>query len=464
MCVPASPWPADHHEEKLGAAQQSLIAPPGRCALKPLAMAEPTHPFQIANFRFYWASRFSMTIAQNAMIIVIGWQTYTIARETMGPSAAAAQLGLIGLLQFVPLFFSTPITGWVADRFDRRWICRATVSLQIACALILTVVTYAGAMTLPVLFGVAIVLGFGRAFGGPAFSALAPNLVPRAVLPTAIALSSISWQVGTIIGPALGGIAYAAAPFAAYALATALFITGFTCLMMIGPVPRTVIPGKAHPLRQIADGLAYVGQNKLVLGTITLDLFAVFLAGTTALLPIYAHDILKVGPVGLSLLASAPAVGASATAIFFSFRPIKTNVGPKMLWAVMVYGTATIVFGVSQTMALSLAALAIAGAADMFSVYIRQSLIQLHTPDDKRGRVGAVSQLTISASNELGEAESGFLAAALGPVGAVLVGGGGAIIVTILWTFLFPSIRRARTFDPSEDLPDPDTIKMEAVT
>lgn len=412
-------------------------------------MASATHPFQITNFQFYWAARFSMTIAQNAMIIVIGWQTYTIAREAMGPSAAAAQLGLIGLLQFLPLFLSTPITGWVADRFDRRWIARATVAMQVICALTLSLVTYAESMTLPVLFTVAVALGFCRAFAGPAFSALAPNLVPRAILPTAIALSSISWQVGTIIGPAIGGIAYSIAPFSAYGLAAMLFMVALGGLMLIGPVPRTVIPGKGHPLRQIMDGLVYVGENKLVLGTITLDLFAVFLAGTSALLPIYAHDILRVGPVGLSLLASAPAVGASITAIFFSFRPIKHNVGPKMLWAVLVYGTATIVFGLSQTMAISLAALAIAGAADMFSVYIRQSLIQLHTPDDKRGRVGAVSQLTISASNELGEAESGFLAAALGPVGAVLVGGGGAIVVTILWTYLFPSIRRARTFDPA---------------
>ncbi|OQW72840.1 MAG: MFS transporter [Proteobacteria bacterium ST_bin13] len=426
-------------------------------------MTTPTHPFQIDNFVYYWAARFTMTIAQNAMIIVIGWQTYTIARESMGPSGAAAQLGLIGLLQFLPLFFSTPITGWVADRFDRRWITRATVTLQILCALALALVTYAGTMTLPVLFSVAVALGFCRAFAGPAFGALAPNLVPREILPTAIALSSISWQVGTIIGPALGGMAYAWAPYAAYALATALFTAALICLMLIGPVPRTTIPGKAHPLRQIADGLAYVGQNKLVLGTITLDLFAVFLAGTTALLPIYAHDILKVGPFGLSLLASAPAVGASVTAIFFSFRPIKHNVGPKMLWSVMVYGSATIIFGLSQVMALSLAALAVAGAADMFSVYIRQSLIQLYTPDDKRGRVGAVSQLTISASNELGEAESGFLAAALGPVGAVLIGGGGAIVVTILWTYLFPSIRRAKSFDPAANTPEDLPKEMEAI-
>lgn len=418
-------------------------------------METPPHPFRIANFRAYWAARLMMTLAQNGMIIVIGWQTYTIARQTMAPSAAAAQLGLIGLLQFIPLFVTTPITGWVADRFDRRWIARITVSLQIACALTLALVTYEGTMTLPVLFTVAVVLGLGRAFSGPAFGALAPNLVPQAVLPTAIALSSISWQAGAIAGPAIGGYAYAIAPYAAYALATVLFALALVCLFLIGPVARSVPVGKAHPLRQIADGLTYVFQNKLVLGAITLDLFAVFLAGTSALLPIYAHDILKVGPRGLSELAAAPAVGAALVAVIFSIKPLKHNVGPRMLVSVLIYGTATIVFGISTSMPLSLIALAIAGAADMFSVYIRSSLIQLYTPDDKRGRVGAVSQLTISASNELGEAESGFLAAGLGPVGAVLVGGGGAIVVTLLWTWLFPSIRNARTFDPPTTLIDP---------
>jgi MFS family permease len=424
-------------------------------------MAPPQHPFRIANFRAYFAARFAMTLAQNAMIIVIGWQTYTIARQTMSPSAAAAQLGLIGLLQFVPLFLTTPITGLVADRFDRRWIARITVTLQVACALTLAIVTYEGAMTLPVLFAIAVLLGLARAFSGPAFSALAPNLVPAAVLPTAIALSSISWQVGTIIGPAVGGYAYAQTPSAAYFVAAALFAVALVAMFLIGPVPRLNEVGRARPLRAIADGMAYVWQNKLVLGTITLDLFAVFLAGTSALLPIYAHDILKVGPTGLSALAAAPAVGAAIVALIFSFRPLKHNVGPRMLVSVLIYGAATIAFGLSTSMPLSLAALGVAGAADMFSVYIRQSLIQLHTPDAMRGRVGAVSQLTISASNELGEAESGFLAAGFGPVGAVLIGGGGAVIVTILWTFLFPSIRRARSFDPPATLIDPAPQKPE---
>ncbi len=432
-----------------------------------MASAAP-HPFSFANFRAYWAARFCMTLAQNAMIIVIGWQTYTIARQTMSPAAAAAQLGLIGLLQFLPLFLSTPITGYVADRFDRRWIARLTVTLQMSAALILAVATYEGWITLPVLFTVAVLLGLARAFAGPAFSALAPNLVPRESLPTAIALSSISWQIGTIIGPAIGGVVYAHAQSAAYWLSTALYGCALGALLMIGRVsspPRS----SAHPLRQIADGLIYVWRNKMVFGTITLDLFAVFLAGTNALLPIYAHDIYHTGPTGLSMLAAAPAVGATLIALLFSIRPLKTNVGPKMLWSVIIYGSATILFGTAhliipnQAFAVAIGALGIAGGADMFSVYIRQSLIQLYTPDAMRGRVGAVSQLTISASNELGEAESGFLASFTGPVGAVLIGGGGAIVVTILWTYLFPSIRKAKTFDPPTTRQDAADKEMETV-
>jgi MFS family permease len=422
-----------------------------------------THPLKIRNFQAYWLARLATTVAQNGMILVIGWQVYTIARQTMSPAGAAAQLGLIGLLQFVPLFLTTPITGYVADRFDRRWIARTTVTLQFCGALILALATYEGWISLPILYFVAVLLGLARAFSGPALGALAPNLVPQESLPTAIALSAISWQVGTIIGPAIGGLAYAQTPSGAYWLAVGLFGVAILCLMLIGKVPQ---PQRSsdHPLRQIVEGLAYVVRNKLVFGTITLDLFAVFLAGTNALLPIYAHDIFKVGPQGLSLLAAAPAVGALLVGLVFSIRPLKHNVGPRMLVSVLIYGSATVLFGVAHLIVpgfafeIAVFALAIAGGADMFSVYIRQSLIQLYTPDAMRGRVGAVSQLTISASNELGEAESGFLASMLGPVGAVLVGGGGAIVVTILWTYLFPSIKNAKTFDP------PSEREMEKLT
>lgn len=404
-------------------------------------------PLRIPAFRAYWVARLSATLAQYAMILIIGWQVYSIARETMGIERAALQLGLIGLFQFLPLFLLTPVVGWVADHVDRRNVARATVGLQILCAGALAAFTWAETISLPILFTVAVILGIARAFNGPALSALAPNLVPREVLPNAIALSSIAWQSGMIVGPAIGGYSYALFPPAAYLASTALFLVALLFLSLIGPVERSPIERGRRPLRQIIDGLHYVWNNKLVLGAVTLDLFAVLLAGATALLPIYARDILEVGATGLSQLAAAPAAGAALTALYFSFRPLKTQVGPKMLWAVVVFGIATIVFGLSEWMPLSLAALFVAGAADMFSVYIRQSLIQLHTPDEKRGRVAAVSMLTISASNELGEAESGFLAALIGPVAAVVAGGVGAIAVVGIWAWRFPELRLARSFD-----------------
>lgn len=417
-----------------------------------MAAAVP-HPFRFANFRYYWTARLTATLAQSAMMLIIGWQVYNIARaDGLGVAAASARLGLIGLIQFLPLFALTPVTGWVADRIDRRQIARATIALQILCAAALAYATWAGTIGLFILYSVAFLLGIARAFSGPALGALAPNLVPRESLPNAIALSSISWQAGMVAGPGLGGYLYAWVPEASYIGAALLFLVSFVSLMLIGPVPRPEMDRTRHPIRQMIDGLAYVRTNRLVLAAITLDLFAVFLAGATALLPVYARDILQVGPEGLAQLGAAPALGATLTALLFSFRPLRTNVGTKMLGAVIVFGIATIAFGLSTWMPLSLAALFVVGASDMFSVYVRQSLIQLSTPDSMRGRVGAVSQLTISASNELGEAESGFLAALVGPVVAVVAGGAGAIAVTLLWARWYPELRRARSFD-SEDGP-----------
>ncbi|HEX8513364.1 MAG TPA: MFS transporter [Allosphingosinicella sp.] len=411
-------------------------------------MAAAPHPFRFPNFRYYWTARLTATLAQSAMMLIIGWQVYNIARaEGLGVAAASARLGLIGLIQFLPLFALTPVTGWVADRIDRRQIARATIALQVLCAAALAYATWAGTIGLLILYSVAFLLGIARAFSGPALGALAPNLVPRESLPNAIALSSISWQAGMVAGPGLGGYLYAWVPEASYIGAALLFLVSLVSLMLIGPVPRPEMDRTRHPIRQMIDGLAYVRTNRLVLAAITLDLFAVFLAGATALLPVYARDILRVGPEGLAQLGAAPALGATLTAILFSFRPLKTNVGTKMLGAVIVFGIATIAFGLSTWMPLSLGALFVVGASDMFSVYVRQSLIQLSTPDAMRGRVGAVSQLTISASNELGEAESGFLAALVGPVVAVVAGGAGAIAVTLLWARWYPELRRARTFD-----------------
>ncbi len=426
------------------------------------------HPLHYGNFRAYLVGRFAAVLAQYSMMIVLGWQAYNVARETMSTAGASAQLGLIGLAQFLPLFFLTPLTGWAADHFDRRTITRFTLALLTIAAGLLAFATYENWVSLPLIFTVAAVVGVARAFNGPAFSALAPNLVPRAVLPNAIAISSVAWQTGMIIGPALGGYVYAAEPWGAYALAAILFAVALGSMMLIGPVPQSPRDTSRHPLRQMIDGLTFVRGNRLVLATITLDLFAVLLAGATALLPVYARDILHVGSAGLGHLAAAPGIGAGATALFFSFRPMKSEVGLKMLGAVILFGIATIIFGATAflprdiAMEVGIGALIVLGGADMVSVFVRQSLVQLHTPDAMRGRVSSLSQLTISASNELGEAESGFLAALVGPVVAVIGGGIGAIIITLIWARLFPELRLARTFDPP-DIGRADAVEEKAI-
>ena len=416
-------------------------------------MARPLSPFSFANFRYYWGARFMATLAQMMMVVIIGWQVYDIARRMgMAQREAAFQLGLIGIVQFLPLVILTLVVGWVADQLDRRWIARMAVLLECGCAAVLAFTTMHGTATLPILFVVAGLLGVARAFAQPALQALSPNLVPTAVLPGAIAVSSVAWQAGGIVGPAAGGLLYAAHPWVPYAASTLLFLLAFGGLMLIGPVPRSTITRGGTPWTQMVDGLRYVRRNRLVLGAISLDLFAVLLGGATAMLPVFARDILHVGAAGMGLLRMAPAAGAVVIGIWFSFRPLRTDVGTKMLVAVIVFGATTVIFGLSRSMPLSLACLVVLGAADMLSVFVRQTLIQLYTPDAMRGRVGAVSTLFISGSNELGEAESGFLAAAVGPVAAVIAGGIGAILVTLLWTRWFPEIRRARSFDPPATL------------
>ena len=412
-------------------------------------------PLQIPAFRAYWIARLAATIAQMAMVIVIGWQVYDIARETMDVKDAALRLGFIGVVQFVPLFALSLVAGWTADRVDRRYIARAAVALELLCAATLAAVTYSDAMSLAWLYGIAALLGVARAFAGPALGALAPNLVPKKILPNAIALSSIAWQSGTVVGPAIGGYLYALSPAAPYEVSAALFAVSLIGLLLIKPVERPARVKGGNPWAEVGDGLRYVRRNRLVLGAISLDLFAVLLGGATAMLPIFARDILHAGPEGLGHLRAAPAVGATLTAMWFAFRPLKTNVGVKMLLAVAVFGAATILFGFSRSMPLSLACLFLLGAADMLSVYVRQSLIQIYTPDAMRGRVGAVSTLFISASNELGEAESGFLAALVGPVVGVVGGGIGAILVVGLWAWRFPELRLARSFDAPNLDPEP---------
>ncbi|HEX8841876.1 MAG TPA: MFS transporter, partial [Sphingomicrobium sp.] len=283
-------------------------------------------PFRIAAFRAYWLSRLTTTIAQMAMVVIIGWQVYGIARHTMGLKAATFQLGLVGVVQFVPLFALTLVAGWTADRLDRRHVARAAIALELLCAAALAWLTWKQSITLPELFGIAALLGVARAFAMPALQALAPNLVPREILPRAIALSSISWQVGAITGPALGGYLYAIAPHMPYTVAVALFALAFACQLLIGPTPHSSVDRERHPFKQMVDGLHYVRRNRIVLGAISLDLFAVLLGGATALLPVYARDVLHVGSQGLGHLRAAPAVGATLAAAWFSFRPLKHEV------------------------------------------------------------------------------------------------------------------------------------------
>ena len=418
-----------------------------------MTQASPTHPFQVHNFRAYWTARLTMTLAQDAMLLVIQWQAYNLARDSgMNVAEGAGQLAILGLLQFLPLFLLTPFTGLAADRFDRRLLGLLTAAIQFLCAAALAVITMNESVGLPVLFAISIALGVARAVASPALSALSPNLVPKPLLPTAIALSSISWQVGRLVGPAIGAVLYAFEPGLPYAIAAGLFALSACSLALIGKVPQPAMRKDQRPLGAIVDGLRYVLRNKMVLSAITLDLFAVFLAGANALIPVFARDILQTDEAGLALLASATPAGAIVSGLWFSVRPLKTQVGPKMLWAVAVFGLATIIFGFSTSLPLSLAMLFVIGATDMFSVYVRQSLIQLHTPDDKRGRVSSVSMLAISASNEGGDAFSGTLAFFVGPVAAVILGGTGAIVTVALWARVFPVLRTTKSFDQPEDM------------
>jgi MFS family permease len=408
----------------------------------------PQNPLAYRDYRLFWMARFFAVMATMAIVVIIGWQVYDLARSDYGmtPKQASVQFMWLGIAQFLPLLVLTPVAGWVADRFERRTVARLANMVDMVVALTLGYGTAHHLLTLPTLFALAALHGVARVFVGPSMSAIAPNLVPQNMLPRAIAMSSIAWQSASVIGPAAAGLLFSANAAAPYWVAAALLVLASIAVSFIKPIYPPAVRG--HPVRQMIDGLRYTWNERFLLGTITLDLFAVILAGATALLPAYARDILHVGPSGLGQLRAAPALGAAILALWFAFRPLKSNVGLKMLWAVVVFGVATIIFGLSTNLFLSLAMLSVLGGADMLSVYVRSSLVQLNTPDDMRGRVSSISGLAISASNELGEAQSGLAAAILGPVGAVVFGGIGAIFVTGMWAWLFPELRNARTFEP----------------
>jgi MFS family permease len=390
----------------------------------------------------YLTGRFFGTLATGAQAIVVGWEVYEIARQTMSVTAASFTVGMIGLVQFLPLFALTLVAGETADRYNRRLILTLCYFVQLLTALGLALHSAFGSGLGPI-FALAAVFGSARAFFQPTASALGPMLVPLHLLPRAIATNSLAAQLASILGPALGGLVCSVSPALGYGLCAVLFSVAAICAVAIrADTQPSFEPGRSR-VAQIREGLGYVWGNKLVFGAISLDLFAVLLGGATGLLPVFARDVLDVGPQGFGILRASPAIGALLVAGVLAARPIRRRVGVKMFLAVSLFGLMTLVFAYSQSFPLSVFALAVLGGADMVSVFTRQSLVQIATPDRMRGRVSAVSTLFIGASNELGEFESGVVARFLGPVGSVAFGGAGALAVTGIWAWLFPSLRKA---------------------
>lgn len=384
------------------------------------------------------------------MAVIIAYQLYDVARQDYHMSIAQAsfQLGIMGFVQFLPMFLLSPVSGVIADRYDKGRVGSLAILIDMMVAGALWAATALHALNLPLLFGLGALNGLAKVFIRPSVGSMAPLLVPPALLPRAIAMNSLAMQMGTIAGPAGAGMLFAMNPASPYMISLALLAISLINMLRIRPLPPHAGARDTHPLRQIVEGFSFVWHHRFLLGCITLDLFAVLFAGATALLPVYARDILHVGPEGLGQMRSATALGATLLGAVLTVRPIAQNVGVKMLVSVGIFALATIAFGLSRNYWLSLGLLAVLGAADMVSVFVRGTLVQLHTPDEMRGRVGAISGLAISASNELGEMESGLAAALLGATGAVVGGGIGALAITLIWTVIFPQIRRARSFSP----------------
>jgi MFS family permease len=382
--------------------------------------------------RFWWA-RLASTAASQMLMVAIGWQMYDL-------TGSAWDLGLVGLLQFLPALLLVLVTGDVIDRHHRARVAAVAVGVQGLVALVLALAPHSELPLRGLLLALSVVLGTAKAFQMPAQQALVPLLVPPALLPRAMAFSAAGMQLAIIGGPALGGLLYVGGATTVYAACGLLFCAAALLLLRIRHAPPA--PRERASWQTLLAGVTYVRSNPVVLGAISLDLFAVLLGGATALLPIFAKDLLHIGPWGLGLLRGAPAVGALLMSIALSRWPITRRAGRRMLWAVAVYGLATVVFGVSTSFLLSMLALAVTGAADMVSIVVRQSLVQLETPDAMRGRVSAVNSVFIGASNQLGEFESGATAALLGPVGSVLLGGFGSIAIALLWFRWFPALAR----------------------
>jgi MFS family permease len=398
---------------------------------------------QQRSFLLFWLARLVSTMGYQMLALAIGWQVYELTNS-------AFDLGLIGLIQFLPAVVLTLLIGHAADRYDRRLIVRAAQGVYALAAAMITVALLAGGLSRELLFGAVFMIGCARAFELPTAHALAPTLVPAPLISRAVAAWTSANQAAVICGPALGGLIYALSPELVGVICLAFFACSIALISFVRSQGRA--PAREPPtFASVFAGFEYIRSRRRLLGVITLDLFVVVLGGATALLPIYAKDILGVGPIGLGLLRSAPAVGALLTAVVLSRHPVERHIGRKMFAVVGIFGAATIVFGLSTWFPLSLLALAVLGASDAVSIVIRFTLVQIETPDEKRGRVSAINYLFVGSSNTLGEFESGLVAAWLGAVPSVVIGGLGSLLVAAIWMVLFPDLRRIDRYEPADE-------------
>jgi MFS family permease len=405
------------------------------------ATRAPRAAFRHASFRRWQGARLASIVGNQMLSVAIGWHVYDLTKSPL-------QLGNVGAATFVPAFAFSLAAGHAADRLDRKRIVLAYYVVMAACAAALFLLARAHVQTVWPIFVIAFCMGTARTFAGPAGSSLLPGLVPLEDFGNAVAWNSVTWQVATILGPALGGAVYAIAGSATAVFAASVMLSLVALAFAAGIHPRPATRAPPATLAGLFAGVRYVFQHREILGSITLDLFAVLLGGATALLPIYASDVLHIGALGLGVLRSAPAIGAGLTAIALAHRPIVRRSGAWMFGGVAVFGVATIVFALSRSFVLSLLALTVLGASDMVSVVVRQMLLQLRTPDEMRGRVAAVNLVFVGASNELGEWESGLTAAWLGVVPAAAIGGIGTIAVVGACALLFPGLRKLDRVQP----------------
>jgi MFS family permease len=405
--------------------------------------------FTYPNFVSYTAARFFVVLSLEMLSVAVGWQVYEITHRPL-------DLGYVGLAQFLPGFALFLFAGHAADLFDRRKLLMWCYGAFAVCSTLLLVISWRAPRSVHLIYAVLVLLGIARCFNWPASRALLPQLVPEEHFANAVAWNASTFQVATIAGPAIGGIAYAISrgPHAVYAVAVAVSIVAVLMTMRIKPLAAVVRPKEPVSLRSVLAGFRFIGAKKLILGSISLDMFAVLLGGAVALLPVYAREILHTGPLGLGLLRSAPGVGAAVMAIVVAHRPIRRRAGLTMLLCVAGFGVFTIVFGISRSFIVSLFALFLVGASDMVSVIIRSTLVQIATPDEMRGRVNAVDMLFIGVSNELGEFESGLTAQWFGTVPAVVLGGVGTLVIIAVWAWLFPELRRADQLTVAELMPE----------